>query len=80
MAAAPTARSELVCMRDHMCYGESFTPLYPLVICVTRSPITCRLMHMEPPLVRGLSMILSSPGFVMCELTSFVSVLCEGSE
>lgn len=31
--AAPTACSEpLVCMRDHMWYGGSFTPFYPSII------------------------------------------------
>lgn len=38
MLAAPTASSELlVCMRDHMWYGESFTPLHLSVIRVTGS-------------------------------------------
>lgn len=36
----PTACTELlVCMRDHMWYGESFTPLHPSVICVPGSPV-----------------------------------------
>lgn len=77
---APTACSEpLVCMRDHMWYGGSFTPFYPSIICVSGSPSTYWIMHSEPPLVWGSSMMLASPGLVMCELTSFVREQREGS-